>query len=280
MNVTIGMSAYNLLDYSKETIETIFEFVHDYPYKLVVVDDNSNDGVSQQYFENLKVEALKQQIKANGCCLDYKYIRHDKNLGAPTSWNEIMEEAGDGLAIIINNDIVPGHRWLYNLVKFMEDNPDVGLGASHVIDDPMLPNRRKPKEDYEKWLEHTKDLSLKEKDIVDEGIHGCCIAVTKECRDAIGGFDPAFIRTSYEDCDYVVRANNAGFLAQITHSSLIYHYGGTTQKFMDENEGGLGYQFQNRAYFEKKWNISLYGLICSRAIFWRRLDENRYERAL
>lgn len=277
-NVTVGMTSYNLLDYSKTTLESIDRYVDDYNFHLVVIDDCSTSEPCDEYFSNFKPK--------NKRVLSWNYERLPKNMGAPTSWNKVLDwgsKNNSDITLVLNNDIIPGKNWLSNLINFMEKDDEIGVGSSHVLNETIYgeaPNNVTKSYNMGKWFEYTENFCKQNSNKVDEGLHGCCIALTKECIDIVGKFDTIYERTSYEDCDYVVRAQRLGFKVLIPYTSLLYHYGGITQRYMDEYEGGNSYQTRNRWRFEQKFGINLSGYTYCRAMFWDKKPDGTNEKVI
>jgi len=52
--IVIALTTFNRLDYTRQCLDTMFKNTY-YPYQLVIVDDNSNDG-TRDYLKSLKKE--------------------------------------------------------------------------------------------------------------------------------------------------------------------------------------------------------------------------------
>jgi GT2 family glycosyltransferase len=269
MRVTIGVAAYNCLKYSQDTIDSI-KRIKDYPFHLCVVDNGSKDG-SKEYFAQTLFGSENTT-----------YIDNPTNLGAPTAWNQIIDDAVnigfDDVVYILNNDVILGYNWLSNLNKFLLNHPEAGVVSSHVVDG--LYKAEDIHADHEKWFEWTRNYYKDKGDKVDEGAHFCAFGITKECLEQVGTFDTGFVKTAYEDADYTLRTEKSGLKVLTTYNSVIFHYGGVTQTFMTEHDGGNEFQRMNRHYFEAKHGVSLDGSICSRSIFWDKEDSVNWKRRI
>lgn len=265
--ITIGVAAHNCLPYTVDTVAGM-KYCFDEPdTQVVFVDDNSNDETFE-YLTSLR--------NAN-----IQVIRHDTNMGAPCSWNEIVEiaEANNSEYVyILNNDLIVGYDWFNKMSKFFQANPKCGVASSEVID--IQYPAEKIKKNWQAWEDWTSSYGAANAAKTDVGCHFCCFGITRKCWQEIGTFDEGFIRTSYEDTDYALRAERAGFDVLTTHSAIAMHYGGITQHDLTVKEGGNQFQQLNRQYFQQKWNVQLDGSICSRGIFWEKEDEKNWKRRI
>lgn len=269
MRVTIGVAAFNCLKYSQDTMDSIRR-IKDYPFHLCVVDNGSKDG-SKEYFSKLLFGSENTT-----------YIDNSTNLGAPTAWNQIIDDAVDSghddVVYILNNDVILGYNWLSNLNKFFLNHPEAGVVSSHVVDG--LYKAEDIHANHDKWFEWTQNYYKEHDGKIDEGAHFCAFGVTKECLEKVGTFDTGFIKTAYEDTDYTLRTEKSGLKVLTTYNSVIFHYGGVTQTFITDHDGGNEFQQMNRKYFEKKHNVRLDGSICSRSIFWDKEDATNWKRRI
>lgn len=187
------------------------------------------------------------------------------NIGCAAGWNHgIRTSVGDPV-IILNDDIVMSPGWLRNLLSFLEKNPK-SLPSCHVLDHPdygRLFEYNKPE-----WEKQSMGIMELEKGVTEEGMQGPAMCLTRSILGEVGLFDEGYWKVAYEDADYVVRAEKLGRPPMITHSSVVFHYGGTTQSYVSGTQGSE-HLARNRARFENKWQVNLSGSICNRSIFWR-----------
>ncbi len=54
---------------------------------------------------------------------------------------------------------------------------------------------------------------------------GFCMLVKREVIEKIGGFDPYYEAGNFEDDDFCIRAQRAGFKIRIAHDVFIHHFG-------------------------------------------------------
>jgi GT2 family glycosyltransferase len=79
--------------------------------------------------------------------------------------------------------------------------------------------------------------------------------VHRKVFEAIGRVDENFRIGQFEDTDFFRRAAAAGFRLATTGGSLIHHFGSVTQDSIPTKSTGA-YEIENRAYYNKKWNLT------------------------
>ncbi len=274
MKIVIGMPIHNCSGFTRYLLgnfkhQTLSNLEHDITF--VIVDNNSKPEEKDCWVAAFDHPRVK-----------IEYEEFDQNYGCSKSFNKIYEyfdrEKAD-LCILINNDIVLSKDWLSQLVEFHKKNPEVGIFSPHLIDNHVSPETVKEwfgdvrnnqsKAPSPEWQNYVNNVLASEKGIRDVGMQGPMLVITRECRDAVGDWDENFIKGCYDDCDYQYRARNLGFFSYVTHSCVIFHFGGSTQWYVTTYEGGNSYQEQNKQYFQKKWKVNLLGAVCSRSFFWK-----------
>jgi GT2 family glycosyltransferase len=90
-----------------------------------------------------------------------------------------------------------------------------------------------------------------------EGVSGL---ISKKDWDYIGGNDPIFSPTSWEDMDLFLRMLNEGYKLILTSKSVVWHFGARGSHRLEENDGKTS-ERQRLAEYEnaKKW-ISKWGI--------------------
>ena len=102
----------------KNCIKTVLESDLGFEYEIVVVDNNSKDGVAQ---------LLKEQFP------NVKLIESDKNLGMGGGNNIGMREANGEYILILNPDIHLFPDSIKQMIEHIESNPEIGLLAPKLL---------------------------------------------------------------------------------------------------------------------------------------------------
>ena len=122
--VSVIISTYNRCNLLKRAIESVLRQTYK-GYEIIIIDDASNDGTSKIINDSLKPLIDKGTIR---------YYRNETNRERSFCRNLGMKEAkGEYFAFLDDDDEwLPNH--LENLVKFLDDNPDVGVAFSNCYE--------------------------------------------------------------------------------------------------------------------------------------------------
>ena len=240
--VSIIILTYNQLKYTKECLESLYENTK-IKFETIIVDNASVDG-TREYLQNFANE--KKNVKL---------IFNENNLGFPTAVNQGIKASDGNYIVIANNDIVFTKRWLEGLLKainkknyYMIAGPISNLVSGFQIDQNA---RYKSVEEMKKYADEAR---IKNKDMFFEfpRVAFLCALIKRELIDKIGGLDERFSPGNFEDDDFCLRAQLAGYKTIIVKDVFIHHYGSKSftaegmQKYADRLN-------KNRQIFVEKW---------------------------
>jgi len=230
----------NNLEYTKKCIESIRKYTVE-PYELIVVDNGSTDG-TVEYLESLP---------------DIKLVKNSTNLGFAIGNNIGMRLANGDYIVILNNDTIVTNGWLTRLIACAESEPSVGIVGprSNFVSGPQMVVEVPYNNDMEAMQEFAREWSFENAGIYEQVPRavGFCMLVKKEVIDRIGGFDPYYEIGNFEDDDFCVRAQLAGFEIMVAHDVFIHHYGSKT--FKSENIDYRKSMLINWKRFKNKWGL-------------------------
>lgn len=209
--VFIVVLNYNGRKFIKKCLSSVFKL--EYPnFEVVVVDNNSTDG---------SLEIAKNTFsRAN-------FIKNEENLGFSAGNNVGIRFSLERMAdyiLILNNDAEVEKDFLAKLVGAGENNVGVGI-LSPVIFSGLT------KEVWFSggkinWLrmrtEHERDIK-KEECYATGYVTGCAMLIKASVFKSIGLFDENFF-LYWEDADFSLRAQRAGFGNRLVSSSWVYHF--------------------------------------------------------
>jgi len=245
-NVSVVVLNWNGLKDTLACIESLKAM--DYPdFDIILVDNGSTDG-SPEKLQDL----AKQNSKIN-------LILNTKNLGFSGGCNVAIRKALEQKAdcvLLLNNDTRVHPSFLSALVRTALTRPDIGIvgpkvyydGKDHVLycagarvvkalGQPLL--RGLGKVDRGQY-DHKKEVGF---------ITGCCLMIKREVIEKIGLLDEDYFAL-FEDLDWNIRAQEAGYQSVYVPSSVIWHKGSSTIGLRSP-----GYYFlhaRNRILFAKK----------------------------
>ncbi len=213
--VSIITLTYNQLNYTKAFIDSVFQFTS-IPFELIIVDNASNDDT---------VKYLKDLEKSDN---KVKVIFNNENLGFPKGVNQALRIAEGNYFLIANNDIIVTENWLERMIQVSESNPQIGLVGpiSNAVSGVQIDKEAK----YNSIDEmHKYAASIKEKNknqtFEFPRVAFLCTLIKKEVVDKIGGLDERFSPGNFEDDDFCLRAQLAGYKTVIAKDVFIHHFG-------------------------------------------------------
>ncbi|MGC8777295.1 MAG: glycosyltransferase, partial [Candidatus Caldatribacteriaceae bacterium] len=230
----------NNLEYTKMCLESIRKYTPE-PHEIIVVDNGSTDGT---------VEYVKAQP-------DVRLIENGYNLGFALGNNRGLREARGEYIVFLNNDVVVTEGWLTRLLACAREDAKVGAVGprSNYVAGLQLVPQVPYGEDMEAMQRFARNWSLENagKWETVPRVIGFCMLVKREVIEKIGGFDPLFGTGNFEDDDFCLRLQLAGFTIKIAHDVFVHHFGSKT--FQSE---GIDYRTLMQAnweLFKRKWGL-------------------------
>lgn len=195
-------------------------------YNIWLVDNASSDG---------SVEFFKKEYP------QVKLIESKKNLGFAGGHNLVLSKVVARYYLILNSDTEILDDTLTKMVKYMDDNLDVGIASCKVLnhDGTLQPNAGDlPKGvSLVNWLFnletlgiknpsfHRNDVSFYEKTHEVGWVSGNFMLVRDEVFKSIGFLSDDFFMY-FEDVEFCIRARDAGFKVMLVPTSMITHLSG------------------------------------------------------
>lgn len=220
--VVLNWNGRDLLETCLETLEAHTQYPN---YRVVVVDNGSDDG---------SVEMLRERFP------EVHRIENDENRGFGPANNQAFRQFSDtDFFLLLNNDLeIVQDGWLTEFIEFAERKsadiagcrlrfPDGGLQHGGGIVRPGWPPVMQVSESNEE--EAGRDGSeIWSPDYVT----GAAFLVREQVVDELGGFDERFHPAYYEETDFCVRARRHGFDIWYTpEPTLIHHEHASTDDF-------------------------------------------------
>ena len=240
--ITFCISTYNNLNYLKIAVDSVRKnsFFKDAPF--IIHAENCTDGTNEWLKENQVKYNLTLLIEPN---------------------NEIVKGIGGGMNICAENDkteyIMYLHSdfyvtkdWDLECLKIFEKYPNIPMWvfSQRIQPDIFNENSRAgtlivPNNYFgayhdnfnpEVFLQYAQEFSeLNDFEIeLGEGVSGL---IRKKDWDNIGGNDPIFSPTSWEDKDLFLRMVIQGYKFVLTSKSIVWHFGARGSHRLEENNG-------------------------------------------
>jgi len=200
-----------------DTIECLSSLVAHSPYELdlVVLDNGSGDGSAEEIAMHFP---------------DARLIALERNEGYVVGINTAVTEAlrnDPEFILVMNNDAVSTPGFLEPLIDTMDRRPGCGIVGSKILyyDSGLIWFGGGT---YNRWLGYTKHQDMDREDTDEEEerkvdyITGCTALIRAEVFRRIGLFDEDF-SIYFEDLDFCLRADAAGFESWYVPSSVTRH---------------------------------------------------------
>lgn len=209
--VSIILLSYNSKDDLKECLPSLK--IQTYSnFEIIIVDNASTDNTP---------EFIRTEYP------EIKLIETGSNLGYPAGNNIGVDNAKGDYLVILNPDTVADPKWLFQLVKPLEENSDIALTTSKILfyhDHEKINTCANSVHytglDFCRGLYEPSTSFSKNEEV--GAISGCSFAIRKEVFKELGGFDPDFF-LYLEDVDLSWRARLAGYKIMFVPASIVYH---------------------------------------------------------
>lgn len=237
--ISIIIVLYNQLEYTIKCLNSIRDTLK-INYEIVVIDNASTDGTHDYFKKNIN---------------DVRYFRNKNNIGFPAAANQGINYALGDYFLILNNDTLLTENLVERLLEIANSQTEIGIVGP--ISNEVSGLQKDKEANYNSIEEmHKYAAQLREKN---EGqiIHFprvafLCTLIKREVIEKIGGLDERFSPGNYEDDDFCLRAQLAGFKTVIVKDAFIHHYGSRSFKANGENAYAERLM-KNQKIFVDKW---------------------------
>jgi glycosyltransferase involved in cell wall biosynthesis/GT2 family glycosyltransferase/FMN phosphatase YigB (HAD superfamily) len=229
-SVAIIIPTKNSCDIVKTCIESIFKQTAYKNYKIYLIDNDSDDRCSLDYFKELEMRGVKVlRISSPPEGFSYSYVN-----------NRAAEIATEELLLFLNNDTeIISENWLSQLVGWC-GLPSVGsvgallyfpqnlvqhAGITHKLQWGRLPApsfKLLPKGDagFQHFINLPRDSAAQT---------AACMLTPRNLFFKFGMFDDENFKVAYNDCDYGFKLAQAGLFNVYCPDAKLFHYEGLTR---------------------------------------------------
>lgn len=210
-------------------LASLFEQTQTSNMDVVVVDNDSRDGT---------VEEIRAQFPT------VRLIANNKNLGYAKAVNQGLKILDARYLVLLNPDAIVMNQALDSLVKFMDENPKVGICGPKVLNQDGTVQYQSRRGEPRPWNVFSYFLGLSnlfpndprfsgylltylDNDRVNEvtAVSGSCMMIRKQVIADIGYLDERYFAYQ-EDTDYCVHAWQSGWTVCYVPTAEVIHYGG------------------------------------------------------
>ena len=264
LEVSIIIVNYNTSKLVIDAIESIIKYSVDITYEIIIVDNNSKDGV----------DSLSLNTKQYN---NIEVLKLNENIGFGRANNEGVKIARGRNLFFLNPDTLLLNNAIKILSNELDNNLNYGACGGNLLNENLEPTRsfRRQFPNILWILEHTFFFNIPElirygknrffnhlnKKINVSYIVGADLMIKKELFDEIGGFNPAFFMY-YEEIELCFRVKEKGFEVVSVPSASIQHLEGKSTKNMKFK--ATQHFVSSKAYFSlthSKFNVFLVKII-------------------
>jgi GT2 family glycosyltransferase len=230
----IILLSYESPDLLKQCVMSVLEHTHIHT-RLIVVDNASRDPEVASF-----IHALEGNEK-----VAVEKVFSDENSGFAAGMNKGMKISDAPYVCLLNNDCIVTDGWLEEMILVAETSSRIGIvnpqsntfgsrpPEGTTIDSHALQLRK----NGEKYVE------------MGHAIGFACL-IKREVIDRIGYLDEIYRGVCYEDSDFSVRAQQAGFISVIAEGAYVFHHEQASRKKLPGKEAIYA---ANKRIFEQRW---------------------------
>lgn len=239
--ITFCISTYNNLNYLKLAIESVrmYSYYKDAPF--IIHAENCTDGTDEWLEEHKDIYNLTIYIEKN---------KEPRGIGG--GMNLCAEKVETEYIMFLHSDFYVSTNWDLHCMDLFEKYPDERMWVFSQRIQPNIFNEKSrvatlivPNDwfgayyndfDRETFIQYAKEFSDMN-DIEFEHGEGVSGLIRKKDWDFIGGNDPLFSPTSWEDKDLFLRMLYADYKLVVTTKSVVWHFGARGSHRLEENDG-------------------------------------------
>ena len=220
----------------EDCLTSIFRYTAPEQTRIIVIDNGSVDD-TDEYLDRLIGEHRPVTVLSN-----------DQNLGFAPAVNQGLAQAGDGIVLVMHNDVILRGPVPARLARVLDENPDIGLVAPKA-DRTWSPLQHINGTAEEKQQDSEVDTEnpLTEVDLVD----GYVMAFRNEPGLTMS---KKYGLAYFDDADFCFRLQKKGYRIVIDNRETVTHIYGQTTGDLGLNMRGKNY-WKNAALFQSEWSL-------------------------
>lgn len=193
-------------------------------FEIIVVENNSVEPETFEYYQRLLQYDPRVRV--------VQWPQKDGNFNYSALINFGASQAHGDYLLLLNNDtevITPD--WIEEMVGYLQ-RPEVGVaGAKLYFRDHLTQHAGMEVGPFDAVVHVNQDFSSKREGYLAKAVRpgnfssvtGACQMVSRSLFDELGGYDEA-LAVGFNDVDFCLRAQQAGYLVTFTPYAELYHY--------------------------------------------------------
>lgn len=260
-NLSITIVAYHNYDDIKSAIESIEEYTNSKIRKKIYIVDNSNIDSAEVNVESKK---FIEFLSSYG---DIEYLKVGTNLGFGKGHNYVLKMLDSKYHAIVNPDILLNEDAFSSIIRYLDNNEDVGMCIPNVVDENG--NRqlvyRKELTVFDMFIrmfcknmfkkrqaQHTMQYEDYTKPFQVPFGQGSFLVIRTELFEELNGFDDNFFMY-IEDADLCKRVNQVSKLMYFPGANVVHKW----EKGSHKNIRLFKYHVKSMIYYFKKWGLKI-----------------------
>lgn len=226
--------SWNHLEETQPCLETLFAHTS-VASRLFIVDNGSEAPVRD----------FLSKVAAQGSIREVILLQNETNEGFPKGMNRGIKASSAPYVCLLNNDLRFTAGWLEELIAVSSANPRVGVVNPASSTFSEYPAAGETPQAY------AARRVARKGEYTEVGMCiGFCMLITRPVIDKIGGLTEEVHRIFFEDEDFCVRAQHAGFMCVVAQGAYVFHAEHKTVKKMPEREALFS---GNQRWCHEKW---------------------------
>ena len=230
--------SWNHLEETRPCLESLFATTT-VPARLFIVDNGSEPSVRE----------FLRGVKPRGVVREVVLLQNETNEGFPRGMNRGIRASAAPYVCLLNNDLRFTPGWLEELIEVARTNPGVGVVNPESNTFGNHPPSGMGLEAYAQRLRARRGVFTEVGMCI-----GFCFLIPRELIGRLGGLSEEVERIFFEDEDFSMRVQAAGYRCVVAAASYVWHAEHQTVKRMPERDALFS---RNRRWCEERWGRRL-----------------------
>jgi len=235
-DVSLVVVAWNKLEFTKQCIESLFEFtdLKGFNCELITINHGSTDGTGD-YFETLPHEK-KINFKKNMCMIALTYL---------------LRVVEGRYCVLIGNDVVLTKNWIGNLLNCIRSSDKIAITCPVTPNTSNLQTIPVTYSNIENMHEFAVEYNVSNPNLWDERVRLCApiAMVDMKAVNKIGLYDRYFFHMEFSDDDAGVLLRRKGYKQIHQRDTFCHHFGSVTLGDAQKGNGTL--EKSKKLFFDK-----------------------------